>query len=39
MPAAVGSGTFWTQTVDWANNNGSNTDAVLQAIDASWPAQ
>jgi alpha-glucoside transport system substrate-binding protein len=37
MPASVGSGTFWTQTVDWANNNGSNTDAVLAAIDASWP--
>jgi alpha-glucoside transport system substrate-binding protein len=39
MPAAVGSGTFWTQTVAWVNNNGTNTDAVLQAIDASWPAQ
>jgi alpha-glucoside transport system substrate-binding protein len=39
MPASVGAGTFWTQTVDWANNNGSNTDAVLQAIDDSWPAQ
>ena len=38
MPACVGAGTFWTQTVDWATNNGSNTDAVLQAIDASWPA-
>lgn len=38
MPASVGAGTFWTQTVDWANNNGSNTDAVLQAIDASWPS-
>jgi alpha-glucoside transport system substrate-binding protein len=38
MPACVGSGTFWTQTVDWATNNGSNTDAVLQAIDDSWPA-
>ena len=38
MPAAVGAGTFWTQTVDWANNNGSNTDAVLQAIDDSWPS-
>ena len=37
MPASVGAGTFWTQTVDWANNNGSNTDAVLQAIDDSWP--
>jgi alpha-glucoside transport system substrate-binding protein len=39
MPASVGAGTFWTQTVDWANNNGSNTDAVLQAIDDSWPTQ
>ncbi|NJD27170.1 MAG: carbohydrate ABC transporter substrate-binding protein [Chloroflexi bacterium] len=39
MPASVGAGTFWTQTVDWANNNGSNTDAVLQAIDDSWPSK
>jgi alpha-glucoside transport system substrate-binding protein len=39
MPASVGAGTFWTETVNWANNNGSNTDAVLQAIDASWPAE
>jgi alpha-glucoside transport system substrate-binding protein len=38
MPAVVGAGTFWTQTVDWANNSGSNTDAVLQAIDDSWPS-
>jgi alpha-glucoside transport system substrate-binding protein len=38
MPASVGAGTFWTQTVDWANNNGSNTDAVLKNIDDSWPA-
>ncbi|MBN1342676.1 MAG: carbohydrate ABC transporter substrate-binding protein [Phycisphaerae bacterium] len=37
MPGAVGAGTFWTQSVDWVNNNGANTDAVLQAIDASWP--
>jgi alpha-glucoside transport system substrate-binding protein len=37
MPAAVGSGTFWTQAVDWVNNNGKNTDAVLKAIDDSWP--
>jgi alpha-glucoside transport system substrate-binding protein len=37
MPAAVGGGTFWTQTVQWANANGSNTDAVLKAIDDSWP--
>src|SRR4029079_3220785 len=38
MPAAVGSGTFWTQSVAWVQNNGTNTDAVLQAIDVSWPA-
>ena len=24
--------------VDWANNNGANTDAILKAIDDSWPA-
>ena len=35
--AAVGAGTFWTQTVNWANNGGTNTDAVLKAIDDSWP--
>ena len=39
MPGAVGAGTFWTQTVDWVNNGGANTDAVLKAIDDSWPAQ
>ena len=38
MPPAVGQGTFWTQISDWANQNGSNTDAVLKAIDDSWPA-
>ena len=37
MPGAVGAGTFWTQSVTWANSNGTDTDAVLQAIDASWP--
>ena len=37
MPGAVGAGTFWTQSVDWVNNNGKNTDAVLKAIDDSWP--
>ena len=39
MPGAVGAGTFWTQSVDWVNSNGSNTDAVLKAIDDSWPPQ
>jgi alpha-glucoside transport system substrate-binding protein len=37
MPPAVGGGSFWTGVSDWANANGSNTDAVLQAIDDSWP--
>jgi alpha-glucoside transport system substrate-binding protein len=37
MPGAVGSGTFWTQTIAWANAGGTNTDAVLKAIDDSWP--
>ncbi|HEX3265164.1 MAG TPA: ABC transporter substrate-binding protein [Candidatus Limnocylindrales bacterium] len=37
MPPSVGQGTFWTGVSDWANNNGSNTDAVLKAIDDSWP--
>ena len=39
MPPAVGQGSFWTGISDWANNNGSNTDAVLKNIDDSWPAQ
>jgi alpha-glucoside transport system substrate-binding protein len=37
MPVSVGQGTFWTEAVNWANANGTNTDAVLAAIDASWP--
>jgi alpha-glucoside transport system substrate-binding protein len=37
MPPAVGQGSFWTGISDWANSNGSNTDSVLQQIDASWP--
>ena len=37
MPPAVGQGSFWTDISDWANNNGTNTDAMLQAIDDSWP--
>jgi alpha-glucoside transport system substrate-binding protein len=39
MPGSVGAGTFWTEMVDWTSNNGTNTDAVLKAIDDSWPAQ
>lgn len=37
MPASVGAGTFWTETVSWANANGSNTADVLKNIDDSWP--
>jgi alpha-glucoside transport system substrate-binding protein len=37
MPPAVGQGSFWTEISAWANANGANTDATLQAIDASWP--
>jgi alpha-glucoside transport system substrate-binding protein len=39
MPAQVGAGTFWTGAVDWIAANGENTDAVLQSIDDSWPAE
>jgi alpha-glucoside transport system substrate-binding protein len=37
MPVSVGQGTFWKGMIDWSNANGSNTDAVLQAIEDSWP--
>jgi alpha-glucoside transport system substrate-binding protein len=39
MPAKVGAGTFWTKSVLWVNQNGTNTDDVLKQIDDSWPAQ
>jgi len=37
MPGKVGAGTFWTEGSQWANGDGTNTDAVLKAIDDSWP--
>jgi len=37
MPAQVGAGSFWTEMVNWISANGADTDARLQAIDASWP--
>jgi alpha-glucoside transport system substrate-binding protein len=37
MPPAVGAGAFWTEISAWANANGANTDATLQAIDDAWP--
>ena len=39
MPPSVGTGSFWTGTVDWISADGANTDAVLQAIDDSWPTE
>ena len=38
MPGKVGAGTFWTQMDQWVNNGGTGTDAILKAIDDSWPA-
>ena len=35
MPAAVGAGTFWSEMVNYVS--GADEDAVLSAIDASWP--
>ncbi|MEO8262858.1 MAG: carbohydrate ABC transporter substrate-binding protein, partial [Pseudolysinimonas sp.] len=37
MPGVVGAGTFWTGMVDWIN--GTSTDDVLDAIEASWPSE
>jgi alpha-glucoside transport system substrate-binding protein len=37
MPPAVGSGSFWHEMVNWISANGADTQARLQAIDASWP--
>ncbi len=37
MPSAVGGGTFWTAMVDWTQ--GSETQKVLDQVEASWPAE
>lgn len=37
MPGAVGAGTFWTGMVDWIN--GTDTDTVLEQIEAGWPSE
>jgi len=36
MPAAVGSGSFWTEMVKW--QSGQSTQDTLDAIEASWPS-
>lgn len=35
MPGAVGTGSFWTEMVNYVN--GKDLNAVLRDIDASWP--
>jgi len=37
MPGAVGTGSFWSGSVDYIN--GKDLGEVLQAIDASWPSE
>lgn len=37
MPAAVGSGSFWTGMVDWIG--GKSTKDTLDFIEASWPQE
>jgi alpha-glucoside transport system substrate-binding protein len=37
MPPSVGAGSFWAKSIEWINNNGADTEAILQAIDDSWP--
>jgi alpha-glucoside transport system substrate-binding protein len=36
MPGAVGTGTFWTEMVNWFATD-KDDQAVLDAIEASWP--
>ncbi|WP_404434098.1 ABC transporter substrate-binding protein [Microbacterium lacus] len=36
MPSSVGSGTFWQGMRDWVN--GTDTDTILEQIEAGWPS-
>ncbi|MGD8149872.1 ABC transporter substrate-binding protein [Ornithinimicrobium sp. Y1694] len=38
MPAAVGAGTFWSEMTAWIAS-GKDTQAVADAIEASWPSE
>ena len=38
MPAAVGSGSFWTEMVNYVKNGAGYLQTALQNIDKSWPA-
>ncbi|MEM9809367.1 MAG: ABC transporter substrate-binding protein, partial [Cyanobacteria bacterium P01_D01_bin.56] len=37
MPAAVGTGTFWTEIINYVS--GADIDTTLSAIDESWPEE
>jgi alpha-glucoside transport system substrate-binding protein len=37
MPAAVGSGSFWTGMVEYVKGGPSTLDGVLKKIEDSWP--
>jgi alpha-glucoside transport system substrate-binding protein len=39
MPAAVGAGTFWTESVQLVANGPTYLDTALTNIDNSWPAE
>ncbi|MGB3687008.1 MAG: ABC transporter substrate-binding protein, partial [Ornithinimicrobium sp.] len=38
MPAAVGSGTFWTAMTDWIAL-GTSSEDVLTSVESSWPSE
>ncbi len=38
MPAEVGQGRFWEAMVEWIAAEGTNTDEMLESIDAAWPS-
>jgi alpha-glucoside transport system substrate-binding protein len=38
MPAAVGSGSFWTGMIEYMRNGPDNVEQVLDDIEASWPS-
>jgi alpha-glucoside transport system substrate-binding protein len=38
MPAAVGSGSFWTGMVNYMKQGPSSLDSVLNSIEKSWPS-
>jgi alpha-glucoside transport system substrate-binding protein len=38
MPAAVGSGSFWTGMVNYMKQGPNSLDSVLDSIEKSWPS-